>query len=259
MRTLYINKRPGTFRGVPITTMCGYSQALAPKIIAQLRSVGLVQAPEPIAYCRPPPKALPPPRPRWRCAAHGELTSSDGECPYGCCPEFLRPIAAPPPPHRRPWYEDDLEPPLVERRSPERSARDKVPTGNVLTRRRDRRGRFLVDEIQPSPPRPDEQMTETQVRTNLWRLFSHLPTGSKAPLSRLCGYRGPWALQTFRGVAKGRAMLPETGRRRISRVLRQIERGELVLVKTAQLSHAGRPVYVWERRPPKHGSRARAG
>ena len=256
-----MNKRPGTFRGVPIKTARGYSQALAPSLVAQLKTSGVIQTPEPIAYCRPPPKPQPepPPLPRWRCAAHGELSSGGCICPYGCCPEFVQRIADPPTPRPPSWYADDSEPQPVDRLAPGRLTRDTAPTNHVLSRRHDHRGRFLADETHPSPPHPDEQMTETQIRTELRRLYCHLPTGSKAPLSRLCGYRGPWALHTFRGVAKGRALLPDVCRRRISHVLRQIERGELMMVKTAQLSRTGRPVYDWERRPPRRGSRLRAG
>jgi hypothetical protein len=51
----------------------------------------------------------------------------------------------------------------------------------------------------------------------------------------------------MRTIAKGTGQLMEASRRRISRVLQQIERGELVCVDTGR-RRAGYPWYVWELR-----------
>jgi hypothetical protein len=94
---------------------------------------------------------------------------------------------------------------------------------------------------------PDERMTEAEVRAGLGEVLSHLPFGSKKPFARLCGYRGKWGLHALRGVAKGRALLPEACRKRLSRILNEVLRGEWVLIETGMLTTAGKPSHAWRR------------
>lgn len=107
---------------------------------------------------------------------------------------------------------------------------------------RDARGRILSSS--PQIPGPDERMPEQEVRDRLRALYGQSPRGSLGPLARLFGYRSN-PRQSLRTVAKGTGVLPEAMRRRISRVLLQIERGEVVCRET-EGRKGNYPVYVWE-------------
>lgn len=126
--------------------------------------------------------------------------------------------------------------------------------GSVVTglQGRDARGRLL-----PGPPRAeaaeDERLTADEVRERMRALIAQSPRGSLGGLARACGYRSsPRA--SLRTAVSGRGRLLETSRRRISRVLQQIERGELVCVEVVGKRRGAYPVYVWEHRErPRRG------
>jgi hypothetical protein len=230
IKTLILNRTGMTYRPVPVTATRGYSQQLSSALVNQWRRDGfLPPAPEITAE---PPRILPHeivPNLR-RCRGHGIVQTY--RCPSGCSVSFMDPV-----------YTDDADLPV--------SAKpfDGVAESGVSLRRaRDKRGRILPERwrVQPAT-HPDELMTETEVREKLRRVLSHLPRGSKKPFARLCGYRGKWALHTLRGVAKGRAMLPEASRMCLSRILNQLFRGEWVLIKTGMLTTAGHPSHAWRR------------
>jgi hypothetical protein len=175
-------------------------------------------------------------------------------CPSGCGLSLLRPVYADDP-DVQPFLRKRAEAAEHQRRSgdyrvvapPEPEV--KLSTGrSLLERPRDRWGRFVKDpERTVQDEHPDEAMTEAEVRALLRRVLSHLPKGSKKPFARLCGYRGRWALHSLRGVGKGRTMLPEAARRRLSRTLTEVFRGEWVLIETDQMATAGRCSHAWRR------------
>jgi len=212
MRTFLVNRQIGIARPIPVTTSRG-SQQLSRSVVEGFRKAGLM--PEPHEPATPPRKpshvevdALA------RCAAHGIVPA--GGCPSGCSRRFLSAV-----------YADD----------------DDVPQVRNCT------GQF---QVVPKAAESDDgagelALPEEEVRATLRRILSHCPAGSKKPLARLCGYRGEWALHSLRGVAKGRAMLPEAVRYRLSPILRQIMQGQLVPTRTGQLHTAGRPSMTWAR------------
>lgn len=240
MRTVFISRRPGTLRGVPITAGRGHSQALPPRVVAHLRSASLVAPGSPVPD---------PTRPKtaqsrhalhtWRCTAHGIFRSETGQCPSGCSRVFAEPL----------W---DLG------AQPARPVPQATRAVSLLMPDRDERGRFLSDPhtSRAALPHRDETMSATDVRVQLRRLLSHLPRGAARPLARLCGYRGRWCLHSLRGVAKGGALLPEACRRRISRILSQVLRHDLVLIETGRSREAGCPSHAWCRRTPAVEARA---
>jgi hypothetical protein len=210
MRTLLINRPIGQYRQVPVTSPGGSGQ-LPSWLVERYRADGLL-APLP----RP---SAPPPEPPHveisayaRCQMHGLLPAA--RCPYGCSRRFLEPV-----------YNDDPDLPPVQKRGGEYQL---VP-------------KAIESEVDVGNP----VMSDAEIRAKLARILSHCPMGSKKPLARACGYRGKWALHTLRGVAKGRAMLLDAVRVRISPVLRRVMRGELVPVRTGQLHTAGRPSVSW--------------
>lgn len=113
---------------------------------------------------------------------------------------------------------------------------------------RDRRGRFLTPTSRDGATSTACAMTDEQIRARLRRLYHVLPKGAKLPLARLCGFRGEWALQSLRGIARGRAwLLPAVGRR-IGRLLVGIDAGQIILRRTGQVSR-NRPTFEWARVP----------
>ncbi len=154
-----------------------------------------------------------------RCPAHGIVLVPAQGCRSGCAKAFLQPV-----------YSDDADVP-----SPGSLAMQRIP---ALDRARNA----------AAQGHPDERLTEAEVRAHLREVLSRLPQGSKKPFARLCGYRAKWALHTLRGVAKGRAMLPDASRIRLSRLLNELFRGEWLLIETGMLTTAGRPSHAWRRR-----------
>jgi hypothetical protein len=144
---------------------------------------------------------------------------------------------------------------------------DPVPAaGPVGGRSRDpSTGRYLPEPC-PHAPDPDERMSQEEVYASMRKVWHQLPHGSRKGFARLL--RLPVA--TVRGIAKGRARLkvrilrtaihgrdsivpgglPEAARCRCSRILNQIERGELEPEKTEQHWRNGCPRFHWRRRPP---------
>jgi hypothetical protein len=142
-----------------------------------------------------------------------------------------------------------------------------VPPLSPVRRSRDSlTGRYLPEERAPSGPlNADERMSQDEVYAGVRKIWHQLPHGSRKGFARLL--RLP--VGTVRGIAKGRARLkarvlrmavpgrspiaegglPEATRRSCSRVLSQIERGELEAVKTAQVWPNGTPRYVFKRPP----------
>ena len=115
---------------------------------------------------------------------------------------------------------------------------------------RDARGQFTATD-RPEPE-GDEQMAPEVVRGELLKLMTQSAKGSLGALAHLCGFRHKRGKrcscrQTLWSIARGSGHLMEASRRRISRVLNQIERGEIVCVDTGK-RWAGYPVYVWEQR-----------
>jgi hypothetical protein len=234
IKTLMINRSGATYRPIPVTATLGYSQQFPPALAARLREINSQPPTQKLAFGRYreiiPGLA--------RCAGHGIVPA--GGCPVGCSKSLLTPI-----------YSDDPNLSAIAKAHPEfflePVSDDATENQGSLGRDRDERGRFNRDplRVQSIENYPDEQMPEAEVRSRLRRVLSHLPKGSKRPFARLCGYRGKWALHTLRGVAKGRAMLPEASRRRLSRKLNQLFRGEWILVKTGMRTTAGRPSHAW--------------
>lgn len=135
---------------------------------------------------------------------------------------------------------------VVERAPPTAEVKSSPEEPRVReVQQRDARGRILRSS--PVVETADEKLSEAQVRERLKRLYAQSPHGSLAGLGRVCGYRSAYARQTLRQVAKGTGKLMEANRRRISRVLNQIERGELVCTDTGK-RRSGYPVYIWEHR-----------
>jgi hypothetical protein len=118
-------------------------------------------------------------------------------------------------------------------------------------------------------------MSQEKVYAGIRKVWHRLPRGSKKGFARLL--RLPVA--TVRGIAKGRAHLtarvlrmaipgrspivpaglPEAVRRRCSRILNQIERGELEAEKTQQVWPNGCPRYTWKRHPLRKVARDEEG
>jgi len=84
------------------------------------------------------------------------------------------------------------------------------------------------------PPAPDERLPAEAVRAALRQHLAQAPHGGKRPLALALGFRGRWALHSLRSIACGRGYLFEAVRRRLSRAIQQLERGELVLVPTGE-------------------------
>jgi len=75
-------------------------------------------------------------------------------------------------------------------------------------------------------------MSAEQVRAALRELLARAPHGGKRPLALALGFRGRWALHSLRSIASGRGYLFESMRRRLSRGVQQLQRGDLILVPT---------------------------
>ena len=201
---------------------------------------------------------MPPEGESYWCRLHGTFRSLTGQCRWGCGGH--RVVKWIPRAAQQEKSTTELVLEAIERETAPRLPTGGYPTRSpdaasydqALGRERDRRGRFLPYADDGSPPHPDERMSDPEVRMRLRQLLSHLPRGSKKGFARLC-YRGRSALSTVRGVAYRDGLLPDACRRRISRVLYQIGRRELVLVKTAQCSPTGRPIYVWQPRAGRYG------
>ena len=90
---------------------------------------------------------------------------------------------------------------------------------------------------------PDEQMPPDALRAALKRLLDEIPYGAKRPIALALGFSGRWALHSLRSIAKGKGHLYEATRRRLSRGVRQYQRGELRLVATG-LEGPGKRLFV---------------
>jgi hypothetical protein len=206
-----------TYRDVPHTFTPGFSPAISRHLTERLRASATAGLPEASVVDAPRLKVIPG---EWICGGHGRFTALAGaettRCPWGCSSRFVRPVVVP---------------------------------ANAQQPGRDGQGRYAARPVAAQATgTDDETMSDTEVRAVLRRVLSHCPKGSKKPLARLCGYRGKWALHTAKGVAQGRAMLPDACRRRVSRVLRLVIDGEVVLVRTGQLPTAGGSPYAWVRK-----------
>jgi hypothetical protein len=240
--TRFIGRPIGSPRAIPVTATSGHGSALSPRVVGLYREGGMP----------PPPQLLPDRKPEVRgtrreyvCDLHGNIPGD--RCLSGCHRAFVHPIEVP-------LTAADLR---REQRTPSildldiSRAAPRPPGGSLALPDRDARGRFVPDlcTVHPDDELEDELMPELLVRSELRKLLSHLPRGTKKPLARACGYRGKWALHTLRGVAKGRGLLPDACRRRISRVLNAIQRGELILVQVGPPNpRPGRPSRDWVRR-----------
>jgi len=81
-------------------------------------------------------------------------------------------------------------------------------------------------------PHPDEQMSEHELLSALQRLYTSTPDGGKRALAEALGFHGKWGRQSLRSIAWGRGRLFESVRRRLSRRVRQFQRGEARLEPT---------------------------
>lgn len=98
-------------------------------------------------------------------------------------------------------------------------------------------------------------MLAEEVRERMRALIGQSPRGSLGGLARECGWRSsPRA--SMRAAVSGRGRLLEVQRRKMSRVIQQIERGELVCVEVVGKRRGAYPVYVWERRERPRGGPA---
>ena len=234
MRTFLIKRPVGAMRAIPVTTLPG-TGALPPSLVERYRAAGLllpISAPETRKLSAPTMRQV------WECLGHGLL--SGPRCPSGCSRRFLRCVEVP-------LTAEELQAARRARPAAVIRAADgtPIPVGLPV---RDRRGRFLRElgrQGEAEPVHANERMTEAEVRVGLNRLLSHLPRGSKKPLARLCGYTGKWALHSLRGVAKGRAKLPDRCRRRISAALNRIQRGDLVLIALPGVRGNGVATHEW--------------
>jgi hypothetical protein len=174
-----------------------------------------------------------PRRGQWfRCAAHGIILGAT--CPYGCSAGFVQPANSGDPDIPR------HAPPMAMRSPPPPAP--PPPAGPPKMERSDR-GTFL-----PLPPKPetdDESMTDDEVRSTLKRILSHLPRGAKRPFAKLCGFGGKWYLHSMKSIAKGEGMLVDARRRKCSRTIRQVMRGEWVLVRTGCTQRDHKPFMEW--------------
>jgi hypothetical protein len=214
--TRTINRTPWTLRPVPVTH--SNNMALDPRLAERLRRATNEVPSPPMPPGRTEQVRRTPIQGVWRCSGHGEFRGPAPQCPSGCSPRFVEPVHG-----TNPF-----------------APRDEV-------------GHFVPIKVVRAHPviHPDEALPDAIVRSRLRRVLSHLPKGAKRPLARLCGYRGRWCLHSLRGVAKRSALLPEPCRRRISRVLVMLERGEYALMETGQLRTAGRPSHQWVRQDPR--------
>jgi hypothetical protein len=105
-------------------------------------------------------------------------------------------------------------------------------------------------------PEPDERLPADHVRAQLLRLLDELPHGAKRPLALALGFRGRWARQSLRSIVKGRGNLFEAVRRRLSRRLLALQRGELIVVPTG-FQGPGKRLY--EVVPRTHDTEVRVG
>lgn len=245
----------------------GY-QPLPPEVAARLR----IAAPDPMpgTLAGPLPGSAKQPqsgRPySYRCAAHRAFESTEPICPACGHGHFVKPIVPVAAPVRRRLTEAEQQ--LLEEEAAasmraltwERDAQRKASlrTGShiiatascrgTLDKPRDALGRFAPPNLERSAPHPDEQMTDAQVRATVRRALSHCPRGARSPLARLLGWQGRWALNTARAVSKGIAMLPDATRRRVSRRLHELLRGEWTLIETGNSTRTGRPSHEFVRR-----------
>jgi hypothetical protein len=70
------------------------------------------------------------------------------------------------------------------------------------------------------------------------------------PPSRALGFGGRWPRHNMRSIARGRGYLFEAVRRRLSRRVQQLDRGELVLVPTGH-EGAGKRLFRVVQAPPE--------
>lgn len=99
------------------------------------------------------------------------------------------------------------------------------------------------------PPEADETMPREEIRTQLRHLLGSVPYGGKRPLARALGFNGRWCLHHLRSAAAGRAWIFEPERRRLSRMLMAIDRGELGIQETG-LRGPGRQLFRVVRQTP---------
>jgi hypothetical protein len=92
-------------------------------------------------------------------------------------------------------------------------------------RSRDSLGRYVRQ--QSAPPGPDEGLSAVLVLEGLRCLYAAAPPGGKAALSRALGMQSRQQLSAM--LRTGTGLKLEAVRRRCSRFLCQVERGELVL------------------------------
>jgi len=95
-------------------------------------------------------------------------------------------------------------------------------------------------------------MAPDAVRTALRQILAEMPYGGKRPLAKALGFRGRWALHSLRSIARGRGYLFEGMRRRLSRGVQQLQRGDLILVPTGQHG-AGKRLFTVAAPDPKEG------
>lgn len=214
----------------------------------------------------------------WRyCPQHRRPFRATPEAPYcpfgpppGCAPEWTRPAreqevprqiellrsgrvippeAQAPLGRRAPQETKPAEPisPYVWREpdgSGVRRAPGRAPPLDRNGRQHAADGRYLA--LRDADTRhPDEGMPEAQVRAGLRKLWFASPRGCRTQLARMLGFSGRHACASLRGLVKrGTPMLPAI-RRRASRLLWAIERGDLVIVELPLRHSEGKPVRRW--------------
>ena len=84
MHTVFVSRPVGTLCAVPAAQTCGYSQALAPPMVAYLQRSSLMPRESPrVAPLPAAPVRIYAPH-SWSCATHGTFRSESGKCPVGC-------------------------------------------------------------------------------------------------------------------------------------------------------------------------------
>lgn len=202
----------------------------------------------------------------YRCALHDVVPGP--LCPSGCAPQFVK-FDRSADPRRSPWHLSvghEAERQRLAYRQGCRSAPGNTPTierllrkeldvgpdevqieldsnwqwPNLIERRRNRKGRFLPEAH--DPPHPDELKTEVEVMAGLRKLWFQAPDGSRSALARAFGFK---TRQQLAALVKGLAFLPHAVCRRCSRVLAQMERGELTLEQSG-LHPNGTRKFSWK-------------
>ena len=104
---------------------------------------------------------------------------------------------------------------------------------------------WWISEGHGQPPGRDEMRTREMCVSGLRKLWHQLPRGGRKPLARELRL----AVTTLRSIVKGRGVILEPVRRRISRFLCHYDRGEVSLKR---LSPDVEPRELWKAQKPSH-------